>query len=113
MLKQDFGSERPVRAGIVPLEPAQGDNANPAEDKALTDPAVRDQLARDFAEIEAATAALRKAEPALESWTKTEETTVAPKPRPVWLLVGALWLSTALVIAIAAVAIANIVGWRS
>jgi hypothetical protein len=110
MLKQDFGSERPVDPGIVPLEPVQGGNANPVEDSALTDPVVREQLARDLADIEAATAALRKAEPGLESWTKTEEPAVAPKPRPVWLLVGALWLSTALVIAIAVVTIANLAG---
>ena len=31
----------------------------------------RDQLARDFAEIERATAALRKAEPGLEPWAET------------------------------------------
>jgi hypothetical protein len=110
MLKQDLGSEQPVDAGIVPLELAPGGDANPAEDNVLPDAAVRDQLARDLAEIEAATAALRKAEPGLESWTKIEEPLIAPKPRPVWLLVGTLWLSTALVIAIAVVAIANLVG---
>jgi hypothetical protein len=110
MLKQDIGSEQPVDPGIVPLEPAQGGNAIPGEDSALTDPVVRDQLARDLADIEAATAALRKAEPGLESWTRIEEPAIALKPRPVWLLVGALWLSTALVIAIAVVAIANLAG---
>ena len=110
MLKQDLGSEQPVDPGIVPLEPAQGGNATPAEDDLLTDPVVRDQLARGLADIEAATAALRKAEPGLESWTKIEEPAITPKPRPVWLLVGALWLSTALVIAIAVVAIANLTG---
>jgi hypothetical protein len=110
MLKQDIGSEQPVAPGIVPLEPAQGGDGNRAKDNAPTDPAVRDQLARDLAEIEAASAALRKAEPGLESWTKIEEPAIAPKPRSVWLLVGALWLSTALVIAIAVVAIANLTG---
>jgi hypothetical protein len=110
MLKQDFGSVQPVDAGIVPLEPAQDGNAPPADDNVLTDPAVREQLARDIADIEAATAALCKAEPGLESWTKTEETAVAQQPRSVWLLVGALWLSTALVAAIAVVVIANFAG---
>jgi hypothetical protein len=110
MLKQDFGSVHPIDAGIVPLEPVRGGDANPVEDNAPTDPVVRDQLARDLADIEAATAALRKAEPGLESWTKIEEPAIAPKPRPVWLLVGALWLSTALVIAVAVVAIANLTG---
>jgi hypothetical protein len=110
MLKQDIGSVQPVDAGIVPLEPAQGGDAIPADSNPPADPAVRDQLARDIAEIEAATAALCKAEPGLETWTKTEETAVAQQPRSVWLLVGALWLSTALVVAIAVVAIANLAG---
>ncbi len=108
MLKQD-GAVQPVDAGLVPLEPAQGGNGNVATDE-VTDPAVHDQLARDLAEIEAATAALRKAEPDLESWTRIEETAVASKPRSVWLLVGALWLSTVLVVAVAVVAIANFAG---
>jgi|HubBroStandDraft_5_1064220.scaffolds.fasta_scaffold332523_1 hypothetical protein len=108
MLKQD-GAVQPVDAGIVPLEPAQGDNGDAATNE-VTDPAVHDQLARDLAEIEAATAALRKAEPDLESWTRIEETAVASKPRSVWLLVGALWLSTVLVVAVAVVAIANFAG---
>ena len=108
MLKQD-GAVQPVDAGIVPLEPALGDNGNAAINE-VTDPVVHDQLARDLAEIEAATAALRKAEPGLESWTKTEESMVASKPRSVWLLVGALWLSTVIVVAVAVVAIANLAG---
>jgi hypothetical protein len=67
-----------------------------------------EQLAREVAEIEAATAALRKAEPALQSWTKMPAT--LRKPRPVWLIIGALWLSTALVTAGAVVAIATLAG---
>jgi hypothetical protein len=109
MLKQDFGTVRPVDAGLVPLEPEQGDNGNAVTNE-MTDPTVEDQLARDLAEIEVATAALRKAEPGLESWAKVEGTVVAPKPRPVWLVISALWLSTALVIATAVVAIANLAG---
>jgi hypothetical protein len=42
MLKQDFGSVHPIDAGIAPLEPVQGGDANPAEDNVLTDPVVRD-----------------------------------------------------------------------
>jgi hypothetical protein len=70
---------------------------------------VREQLAREVADIEAATAALRRAEPALESWTKAPAQT-GGKPRPVWLLIGVLWLSTALVTAGAVVAIATLAG---
>ena len=70
-----------------------------------------DQLARDIAEIERATAALRKAEPALETWTASwsgdAPAMATRKPRPVWLLIGLLWLSTALVTvgAVAAIAV--------
>jgi hypothetical protein len=81
-------------------------------------PVHADQFARDIAEIERASAALRKAEPALESWTDTPAGTWsddAPagalrKPRPVWLLIGLLWLSTALVTVGAVAAIARLAG---
>ena len=84
-------------------------------DEVSIDPAAlaqtaREQLARDIAEIERATAALRRAEPALESWTNAPVTTTTAKPRPVWLLIGALWLSAALVTFGAVVAIAALVG---
>jgi hypothetical protein len=77
-----------------------------------------DQLARDLAEIERASAALRRAEPALEKWADqpagggSDEAPAAtlPKPRPVWLFIGLLWLSTALVTAGAVAAIARLAG---
>jgi len=69
----------------------------------------RDQLARDIADIERATAALRKAQPALESWTRPVATAVH-KPASLWLLIGVLWLSTALVAASAVFVIASLVG---
>jgi hypothetical protein len=79
------------------------------EDAGAMAQTVRDQLAREVADIEAATAALRRAEPALESWTKAPANT-GGKPRPVWLLIGVLWLSTALVTAGAVVVIAAMAG---
>ena len=79
------------------------------EDSGAMAQTVRDQLAREVADIEAATAVLRRAEPALESWTKAPAN-AGGKPRPVWLLIGVLWLSTALVTAGAVVAIATLVG---
>ena len=72
-----------------------------------------DQLERDIAEIERATAALRRGEPALERWSESwsgDAPSVARKPRPVWVLVGLLWLSTALVAAGAVAAIAHLAG---
>ncbi len=77
-----------------------------------------DQFARDIAEIERATAALRRAEPSLEMWSeagseaRTDDAAALTirKTRPVWLLIGLLWLSTALVTVGAVAAIARLVG---
>ena len=77
-----------------------------------------DQFARDIAEIERATAMLRRAEPSLEMWSeagseaRSEDaaTVTIRKTRPVWLLIGLLWLSTALVTVGAVAAIARLVG---
>jgi hypothetical protein len=69
----------------------------------------RGQLERDIAAIEKASAALRRADPAMESWTAAPATTVH-RPRPVWLLIGVLWLSTALVTIGAVLAISALVG---
>jgi hypothetical protein len=79
------------------------------EDTRRLAPAERDQIARDIAEIEHASAVLRQAEPALDTWNNAPPPTLG-KPRPVWLLIGALWISTALVTLGAVVAIAVLVG---
>jgi hypothetical protein len=73
-----------------------------------------DQLARDIAEIERATAALRRAEPTLETWSGPLPGD-APAPalrnsRPVWLMIGLLWLSTALITIGAVAAISRLAG---
>ena len=117
MLKQHVGSLTSAGpdADIMSLQPAQSEAAlRPADERSTPEASalaqtVRDQLAREVADIEAATATLRRAEPALESWTK-EPADAAHKPRPVWLLIGVLWLSTALVTAGAVVAIATLAG---
>jgi hypothetical protein len=97
MLKQDLENSQPTPAPVP-------DNLG-----ALSDGA-QEQLTREFAEIEAATAALREGEPALESWSKATAPPLARKPRPVWLIVGVLWLSTAILTAGAVVAIATLAG---
>ena len=116
MLKQHVGA--PSSAGSDPEMIALGGRSNGAAQRDDFDEiagsgthaqGVRDQLAREVAEIEAAIAALRQAEPALESWTQTPATTTH-KPRPVWVLIDVLWLSTALVTAGAVVAIATLAG---
>jgi hypothetical protein len=80
-----------------------------ADDSGLLAAADRDHLEREIAAIERASAALRRAEPGLESWTDMPAPTMH-KPRPIWLLIGVLWLSTALVTIGAVFAISALVG---
>ncbi len=80
-----------------------------AGDSGLLAAADRDHLEREIAAIERASAALRRAEPGLESWIDMPAPTMH-KPRPIWLLVGVLWLSTALVTIGAVFALSALVG---
>ena len=105
MANHDLGVFSADRA--APLRSSVND-AN-AGDAGWPTSAEPDQLARDIDAIERATAALRKAEPALESWSDRPPQ-ASHKPRPIWLLVGVLWISTAIVTVGAAVAIAALVG---
>lgn len=115
MLKQD--SELPISARpdsrVLSAQPRRGAPERDRGDGATgTDPlaeTVHDQLAREFADIESASAALRQAEPALESWSGVPASS-GPKPRPVWLLIGLLWLSTAVAVASVVIAIAALAG---
>ncbi len=70
-----------------------------------------DQLERDFAEIERAIIALRKAEPALEPSAEASfEDPLAimpPRAPSVWLVIGALWFLLALVAGCAVVSVAH------
>ena len=70
-----------------------------------------DQLARAIAEIETASAALRRSEPALEVWLP-DSTTRRESRRyfSVWILIGGIWLSATLVVAGATGAILYIFG---
>jgi hypothetical protein len=92
------------------LEPA----GRRATDKDTTDISAllrfeREQLEREYADIERASAALRLAQPALQSWIKPPAPAL-PKSQPLWLLIGVLWVSTALVTAGAVAAIASFAG---
>ncbi len=80
-----------------------------ADDKGALRQFEQEQLDRDIADIERATAALRRAEPALVSWIEPP-TPALPKGRPLWILIGVLWLSTAVVTACAVFAIALLAG---
>ncbi len=100
-----------VAAAAVPREAAARlrPRAADLDDSGLLAAADREHLERELAAIERASAALRRAEPELESWIDAPPSS-PPKPRPVWLLIGALWLSTALVTICAAFAIFVLVG---
>jgi len=80
-----------------------------ADDSGLLSAADRDQLEREIVAIERASAALRRADPELQTWTDMPVIAVH-QPRPVWLLIGVLWLSTALVTIGAVFAISALVG---
>jgi hypothetical protein len=70
----------------------------------------QDQLAREYADIERASAALRLGQPQLRSWSTPAFPAAAKKPRALWLLIGILWLSTAVITVGAVAAIATLVG---
>jgi hypothetical protein len=97
MLKQDFAESQ-----VTP--------APRPEDLGALNQSAQEQLTRELADIEIATAALRRGEPALESWSKATAMPLTRKPRPVWLIIGVLWLSTAILTAGAVVAIATLAG---
>jgi len=60
-----------------------------------------DDYARAIAEIEQASASLRRAEPALEAWRPEPAAGNEParKSRSVWILVSGIWVSTVIVFA--------------
>jgi hypothetical protein len=117
MSEQSLGPLPPDRFvdGGVLTNPAAPDNRLPGEieagggDATALTRLAKEQLARDIADIEHAAAVLRRAEPTLQSWINPAMP-LTPKPRPLWLLIGVLWLSTALVTAGAVVAIASFAG---
>jgi hypothetical protein len=80
-----------------------------ADDSGLLAAADREHLAREIAAIERAAEALRHADPELETWHDVPAATTQ-KPRPIWLLIGVLWLSTALVTLGAVFAISALLG---
>src|SRR5262245_24222412 len=70
-----------------------------------------DQLARAVAEIEQASAALRRSEPTLEVWLPEQATpSEARRHLSVWILVGGIWITATLVVAGATGAILYLFG---
>jgi hypothetical protein len=112
MSEQVLGALPPQESGgqavLIDLRGVEAARRSVANETPLT-PVEREQLARDIADIENAAAALSNGQPALKSWVKPASP-VLPQARPLWLMIGALWLSTALVTAGAVVAIHSLVG---
>ena len=96
--------DRAYPSNAVPNDIARGRG----DDSGWISAADGDQFERDLAAIERATAALRRAEPALQSWAEPPPGISAP--RPLWLVIGTLWFSTALVTLCAVFAIYVLVG---
>jgi len=98
----DVTTERPAQSSRVPV--AVPASIEPINDVTRVN---ADEFARAVAEIEQAAAALRQAEPALETGAKPRaEKARSRRPRSIWLFIATLWLATALVIAGAVTAIA-------
>jgi hypothetical protein len=96
---------------------AQATRAEPARAKPVApaalpaSPTELDQLAGAVAEIEKASAALRRSEPGLEvGLPSTDASMQARRYRSVWILIGALWISATLVVASATGAILYVFG---
>jgi hypothetical protein len=105
----DIDAAAVITQPMFDMTGAKDDKGPAADASSPTAAADRAQLQRDIAAIERASAALRRADPAMESWTDAPAQTMQ-KPRPVWLLIGVLWLSTALVTIGAVFAISALVG---
>ena len=79
--------------------PSAGDSALAGPEGAVESviPINPDEYARAIAEIEQASAALRRAQPTLETWQREPATTGEARKShsmSVWLLVSGIWLST-------------------
>jgi hypothetical protein len=96
------------------LRPANGEHAPPASAvAAVRPPAIleHDQLAGAIAEIEQASAALRRSEPLLEHGLPAAPARAATRRYwSVWILIGAIWMSASLVVATATGAILYVLG---
>ncbi len=113
-LSSDGAQGNAILEQIRNLDTVRQDNMRTGVDDEfdLDAAADRKQLARDIAAIERATALLRRMEPALQSWSEPPPTaaTIGQSAHTVWPLIGALWVSTALVTLGAVYAISALVG---
>jgi hypothetical protein len=105
----EIGANQPGAAVLDSAGVPRGASATPAMSaRPVVDP---DQLARAVAEIEQASAALRRSEPALEFWLpQPAARREKRKYLSVWILIGCIWISATLVVAGATGAILYLLG---
>jgi hypothetical protein len=105
---QDIAEDDQGSSPAGGLPGSSNSSALSASPNARIDP---DQLACAVAEIEQASAALRRSEPALEVWAPDPAThAVKRKYWSVWILIGGIWISATLVVAGATGAILFLLG---
>src|SRR5262249_24701387 len=69
------------------------------------------ELAQAIADIEHASTTLRRAAPALETWSgNAAERHTLPPPQSVWVVIGVGWTSTSLVVCAAIYMFASLLG---
>jgi hypothetical protein len=101
-----------VRTALALIEtPAVGRARDSVEPSAPSRaPVDSDELARAIADIEIASAALRQSEPTLEPWRPETQTRGTERYLPVWVLIGAVWITAFLALSGATGAILYLAG---
>ena len=67
------------------------------------------ELAQAIADIEHASSTLRRAAPALETWSgKGADRSTLPPPQSVWVVIGVVWTSTIFVVGAAILMFASL-----
>lgn len=100
---------RDIGAGSTSLGRARN-TTDAAPSLAAHAPIDSDEVARALAEIEIAAAALRQSEPALEPWQPDAQTHRTERYLPVWVLIGAVWITAFLALSGATGAILYLAG---
>lgn len=106
----EFSGQAPALGGIDAVNETAMDPHLQTEAAGLsaTDANEQQQIQREIEAIARAIETLRKAEPALEQWTNAPPS--ALPPRQFWVLVGAVWLSTAAITLGAAIVASSLAG---
>ncbi|MFZ1923321.1 MAG: hypothetical protein WB868_19430 [Xanthobacteraceae bacterium] len=108
-LQSDRPSDHPLSMEPHASAP-RGRDIETADDTNTLTRFEQDQLAREYADIERASVALRLGQPELRSWREPARSVTAKKPRTFWLWIGVLWVSTAVVTIGAIAVIATLAG---